>query len=200
MQDEIRSKKNCGWHNGYSFIKWGIWFFIIGVFLGFGVMIHYLLGSAYDNTQAFLSNITLWFGSPLMFSSGFLQIGGLGMAIIGTLCLLIGKYRDRDLTTATTRSANSTTTYYPEHKCASLSLCNIGLIALILTGYIGYYVIDYFWPGFYYTPINAGKNLWLILQGLSVLIYIIGIIIETGCIMKCKDGICHDTSHRGDRV
>ena len=45
---------------------------------------------------------------------------------------------------------------------AALWLCAAGLIATFLTGYVGYIVINAIWPSFYYTPIKAGKNIWLI--------------------------------------
>lgn len=187
MQNEIRCSTTHGWHTGLGFVKWGLWFFIIGVILGFGVLIHYLVGSAYDNSQYFLSNITLWFGSPLVLSSGFLQVGGLAMAIVGALCAMVSKCCP-ETTTTTSDVAGCRT-----HKRAALILCNIGLIALIITGYIGYYIIDYIWPGFYYAPIQAGKNLWLILQGLSIVVYIIGFIIATCCLSRCKRDVTLNT-------
>lgn len=186
MQNEASCKHNHDCHTGFCFVKWGLWFFIIGVILGFGVLIHYLVGSSYDNTPYFLSNITLWFGSPLALSTGFLQVGGLAMALIGGLCIMVSKCAEA--------SAMGSTAHCPTHKGAPLALCIIGLFALILTGYLGYFVIDYFWPGFYYTPIMAGKNLWLILQGLSIIVYIIGIIIETNCLAKCKRCVVSNTT------
>lgn len=45
------------------------------------------------------------------------------------------------------------------------AICVWALIAIFLTGYVGYFVVDiFFWPGFYYLPIKAGKNVWLALQ------------------------------------
>lgn len=60
---------------------------------------------------------------------------------------------------------------------AALWLCAAGLIATFLTGCVGYIVINAIWPSFYYTPIKAGKNIWLIAQGLSTLLYLIGIVL-----------------------
>ena len=60
---------------------------------------------------------------------------------------------------------------------AALRLCAAGLIATFLTGYVGYIVINAIWPSFYYTPIKAGKNIWLIAQGLSILLYLIGVVL-----------------------
>ena len=60
---------------------------------------------------------------------------------------------------------------------AALWLCAAGLIATFLTGYVGYIVINAIWPSFYYTPIKAGTNIWLIAQGLSTLLYLIGVVL-----------------------
>lgn len=197
MHEDIKYNNDCCWHTGCCFIKSGLWFFIIGIILGFGVLVHYLMGSAYDNSPVFLSNITLWFGSPLMLSVGYLQIGGLAMALLGMLhcwkasCSVRGIDRDvetgrtTDTVTGKTTTANvacSTT----DKKSPSFMLCNAGLIALIITGFIGYYIIDWIWPGFYYAPIQIAKNIWLVLQGLSILLYLIGVIIATGSCCKHK--------------
>ena len=45
------------------------------------------------------------------------------------------------------------------------------------TGYVGYTVINAIWPSFYYTPIKAGTNIWLIAQELSTLLYLIGVVL-----------------------
>ena len=68
----------------------------------------------------------------------------------------------------------------------SLALCTFGLIAEFLTGYPGYFVINHFWPSFYYTPIQAGKNLWLALQGLSIAFYIAGMVFAFGAIRRAS--------------
>jgi len=185
MQEELRLKNNATWSHGYQFVKWGLWFFIVGIIIGFGVLIHYLVGSRYVTSGLFLTNITLWFGSPLSLSASFLQIGGLGMAIVGALYLYISKYPS-DACASDINKGTVDVSACVTHKHASLTLCNLGLILLFILGYIGYFVIDFFWPSFYYTPIAAGKNLWLILQGLCIVVYVIGIIIATNCLCKCK--------------
>ena len=63
---------------------------------------------------------------------------------------------------------------------AALWLCAAGLIATFLTGYVGYIVINAIWPSFYYTPIKAGTNIWLIAQGLSTLLYL-----SASCLHTC---------------
>jgi len=59
---------------------------------------------------------------------------------------------------------------------ASLWLCVAGLIAVFLTGYVGYFVVDRIWPAYYYTPVAAGKNTWLIAQALSIALYWLGLL------------------------
>jgi hypothetical protein len=172
---------------GFRLVNAGMWYFIIGIILGFGVLIHYLVGSHYDNTDRFLSNITLWFGSPLSLSSAYLQLGGLGMAIAGIACHIVHCH-----------TTNEETNTCMKKKGCSLALCHIGMIALLITGYIGYFIIDMIWPGFYYTPISAGKNLWLILQGLSILIYVIGLICTCCCLCKCCKS-CHERPNNNVR-
>lgn len=64
---------------------------------------------------------------------------------------------------------------------ASRAICVWALIAIFLAGYVGYFVIDIFlWPGFYYLPIKAGKNVWLALQLACMVAYMVGVIIASG--------------------
>lgn len=186
MQEEVRKNQNETWNAahccslGNCYVKWGLGFFILGLIFGFGVLIHYLVGSSYENSSFFLTNMSLWFGSPLSLSVTYLQLGGLAMAIIGATCHVCGRCCGVNAT------AEKTTTCPSSYKRkGGLTLCKIGLIALFITGYIGYFAIDYIWPGFYYTPVQAGKNLWLILQGLSILCFTIGVIIATCYICCC---------------
>ena len=191
MEDDYKND-HC-FHTGCCFVKSGLWFFIIGMILGFGVLLHYIMGSSYETSQMFLSNITLWFGSPLMLSVGYLQLGGLSMAILGMLHCWKAKCRTHCVETSnTTSNAPANNVYAADSSCCSkskktaLTLCYIGMIALIITGYIGYFTIDWIWPGFYYLPIMIGKNVWLVLQGLSILIFLVGFIMATCCCCKHK--------------
>lgn len=196
----MENKCDSKWYCAYKYIKWGMGFFVFGLLVGFGVLIHYLNGSDYPTTTDFLSNITLWFGSPLVLSSGYLQVGGLAMAIVGVIKLIKAKCccgngcgSCGNTTSGHVHTSNcppncgSGSTYYAEgsyrHRSSvSLILCVVGLIALFIVGWIGYFIIDAIWPGFYYAPIDAGKNLWLILQGLSLLCFWFGIL---GAICHC---------------
>lgn len=178
---------NHMWCTGAKFVKWGLGWFIFGMFFGLGVLIHYLVGSTWNTTATFLSNVTLWFGSPLAYSAGFIQAAGIAMTAIGAAFLALAGC----CTSKTTTNGCCDSSCCLSHKSTSLTACNLGLILLFITGYIGYFIIDAIWPGFYYTPIAAGKNLWLILQGLSVLIFWIGVILTSRCFCRCKrDGVC----------
>ncbi len=186
MEEDYKSD-HC-FHTGCCFVKGGLWFFIIGVILGFGVLLQYIVGSSYDTSQMFLSNITLWFGSPLTLSVAYLQLGGLAMAILGILHCWKAKCHahcvEKSNNAANNACATSSSCCSGSQKTA-LVLCYIGMIALAITGYLGYFTIDWIWPGFYYLPIMIGKNLWLVLQGLSILVFLVGVIIAT-CCCRCK--------------
>lgn len=177
MEEDLRLK-NSHWCCGVKFMKWGIGFFVLGLFLSFGIFIYYLMGSRWNVAPQFLNNITLWFGSPLSLSTSYVLLGGLGMAAIGGVHLWLSSMCQESKTT-------TYDTHYTHHKHGILGLCIFGLFALILTGYIGYFIIDAIWPGFYYAPYYAGKNLWLVLQGLSLFCYFIGIISAYNCACKC---------------
>jgi hypothetical protein len=49
---------------GIRFAKWGLGFFIFGVFLSFGIIAHYCVGSRWPNGTLFMQNITLWWACP----------------------------------------------------------------------------------------------------------------------------------------
>ena len=50
------------------------------------------------------------------------------------------------------------------------------IFAVFLTGYIGYFVVDKIWPSFYYAPVAAGKNVWLLAQACAIGLYWLGLI------------------------
>jgi hypothetical protein len=55
-------------------------------------------------------------------------------------------------------------------------LCDFSLIAIFLTGYIGYFVVDKVWPSFYYAPVTDGKNVWLFLQLGCMFLFAAGVV------------------------
>jgi len=67
--------------------------------------------------------------------------------------------------------------YAERRDYAALWLCIAGLLAVFLTGYLGYFVVNAIWTSFYYAPVTAGKNVWLAAQGLSITLYVIGIVL-----------------------
>ena len=110
---------------GAKFIHWGLALFIFGLVIGYGPLAHYLHGAFEETGEAFLKNMTLWFGCPWTLAVYTVQVGSLGMVAIGCVYLNLPtdelEAEQRDL--------------------AALWLCAAGLIAIFLTGYIGYFVV-----------------------------------------------------------
>ena len=59
----------------------------------------------------------------------------------------------------------------------ALSLCTFALIAIFLTGYVGYFAVDRIWPTFYYSVIKDGKDVWLLMQLACMVAYAIGVLL-----------------------
>ena len=147
---------------GWSFANWGLGLFVTGFVTGFIPILHYIPGAvAGDVGPAFLKNVTLWWGCPAVLAELTLKTGGLGMTAIG-LCYL-----------AAARQGASTS--ISSHERIAPTLCAYGLIAELVTAGAGYVICNLFWPNFYFEPVQAGKNLWLVLQGLSILVYVVGL-------------------------
>src|SRR5215813_11860636 len=125
---------------GVSFIRWGLGLLVFGIFIGFGIIGHYIIGAQYDTGHAFMENVTLWFACPWTLSVYAVQAGAAGMILVGTMYIALGR-------------AFSISSQYGQ---IGLWLCIAGLIAVFLTGYVGYFVVDKIWPTFYYTPVPAG--------------------------------------------
>jgi hypothetical protein len=147
---------------GWTFIRWGLGLFITGFAVGFIPILHYMVGAQQgDVGPVFLKNVTLWWGCPAVLAEMTLKIGSLGMLAIG-LCYL-----------ATIRQGVSPNVSSLER--ITPKLCAYGLIAELVTAGVGFYVGNKIWPNFYFEPVQAGKNLWLAAQGLSILVYFVGI-------------------------
>jgi hypothetical protein len=54
-------------------------------------------------------------------------------------------------------------------------LCAYGLIAELVTAGAGYAICVYIWGNFYFGATDPGKNVWLIGQGLSIAVYVVGL-------------------------
>jgi hypothetical protein len=145
---------------GVQFIRWGLGLLVFGIFIGFGIIGHYVIGANHDTGDMFMKNVTLWFACPWTLAVYAVQAGSLGMIVIGTVYLALGR----------------TFPVLSRDGQAGLWLCIAGLIAVFLTGYVGYFVVDRIWPSFYYTPIPDGKNAWLIAQAISISLYWLGVV------------------------
>jgi hypothetical protein len=147
---------------GWNFIHWGLGLFITGFVVGFIPILHYMHGAvAGDVGPAFLKNMTLWWGCPAILAELTLKTGALGMIAIG-LC-----YR------ATIRQGASES--ISSHERIALTLCAYGLIAELVTAGVGYVVCNLLWPNFYFAAVREGIIAWLVPQGLSVAVYLVGV-------------------------
>ncbi|MBK5356773.1 hypothetical protein JFU37_30460 [Pseudomonas sp. TH41] len=147
---------------GWTFIRWGLGLFITGFAVGFIPILHYMVGAQQgDVGPVFLKNVTLWWGCPAVLAEMTLKTGSLGMLAIG-LCYL-----------ATIRQGAAHSVSGLERIAAKL--CAYGLIAELVAAGVGFYVGNKIWPNFYFEPVQVGKNLWLAAQGLSILVYFVGI-------------------------
>jgi hypothetical protein len=146
---------------GARFAKWGLGLFVFGVFLTFGIIAHYCAGSRWPNGQLFMQNITLWWACPWTLSVAAVQAGGLGMVALGL---------SRMLAASISRDPG-------DHGSAALVLCIVGLLGVFAIGYPGYFVFDAIWPSFYYSPVAAGKNVWLLSQALFIALYFAGMVL-----------------------
>lgn len=144
---------------GAGFAKWGLGLFLFGVFLSFGIITHYCIGSRWPNGELFMQNITLWWACPWTLSVAAIQAGGLGMVALG-LTDMIGARLSGDRRNTTS--------------ALSLLMCIVGLLGVFTVGYAGYFVFDAIWPSFYYSPIAGAKNAWLLGQASFIAIYFLG--------------------------
>ena len=145
---------------GARFTKWGLGLFIFGVFLVFGIIGHYCSGARWPTGEQFLKNVTLWYACPWTLSVAAVQAGGLGMVALGLAQIVAARAAPHGAV-----GEGSTT---------PLWLCVVGLLGVFAVGYPGYFVFDAIWPSFYYSPIAAGKNAWLLWQGAFIGLYFVG--------------------------
>ncbi len=147
---------------GWKFIRWGLGLFITGFVVGFIPILHYMVGAQAGGVgPVFLKNVTLWWGCPAVLAEMTLKIGSLGMLAIGLSYL------------AAVRQGASPSISGNER--IAPTLCAVGLIAELVTAGVGYVVGNKIWPNFYFEPVQAGKNMWLALQGLSILVFTVGV-------------------------
>ena len=145
---------------GVRFAKWGLGFFVFGLFLTFGIIGHYCVGASADAGELFRRNVTLWWACPWTLSVAIVQGGGLGMVALGLTLLSAAR--------GATEAAGDRLAFW---------LCTLGLLGVFAVGYPGYFVFNSIWPNFYYTPDIAGKNAWLLGQTLFFAVYFTGVIL-----------------------
>jgi|SRR5262249_10196151 len=74
-------------------------------------------------------------------------------------------------------------------KITALTLCTLSLLAIFLTGFVGYFVVDRFWSAFYYAPIKDGKNVWLFRQLACMVLYAAGVFLAFSGIYRTSHAI-----------
>lgn len=145
---------------GGHFIRSGFSALFLGFVMSVGMVMHYVVGSRWDNGHVFMQNITLWWACPWTLSTAVVLGGALCMIVIGTVHTSLGRYAAvADVGAATTTARR---------------ICLLSLVAIFLTGYVGYFAVDTVWPSFYYTPISTGKNVWLFMQLACIVLFALG--------------------------
>jgi len=97
------------------------------------------------------------------------------MIVIGTVHTSLGRYAGVDDVGAATTTARW--------------LCLLSLVAIFVTGYLGYFVVDAIWPRFYYEPVAQGKNVWLFLQLGCIVLFAIGAVVAFTDIHRASHAI-----------
>ena len=157
---------------GARFAKWGLGFFVFGMFLTFGVIGHYCAGASADVGELFRRNVTLWWACPWTLSVAIVQGGGLGMVALGLSSLVAGR-----------AGASEGGSFLP------LTLCILGLLGVFAVGYPGYFVFNSVWPDFYYRYDAAGKNAWLLGQAFFFAIYFAGIVLAFNTVRRALNAV-----------
>jgi hypothetical protein len=157
---------------GTRYIRWGLGLFIFGLVTGYGPWLHYMHGALEEVQEAFLKNVTLWFGCPWTLPIYVTQLGGLSMVVIGLCYLAFGRDGAMGSISGAERSGPV--------------LCAVGIIAEFVFGFPLYFAVNAVWPNFYYTPVQAGRWTWLGTQGVCILIYVIGVICAYGGIKRAS--------------
>jgi hypothetical protein len=147
--------------NSGRFMQAGFWLLQLGFLMSFGMGLHYVVGAQSPNGGQLLKKVTLWYACPWTLSTAVVLGGALGMMAVGALYAILGQ--------------QAQALHVEGIEKAAVPLCTIALIAMFLAGYVGYFVVDARWPIFYYTPLTAGKNVWLSLQLACMVLYAVGV-------------------------
>jgi hypothetical protein len=163
---------------GWKFVRGGLMLFLVGFLTGFVPLLHYWHGAvAGDVGPLFLKNMTLWWGCPAVLAELTLKAGSLGMIAIGVTYLMLA--RDGSTTPASSRERGAVT------------WCYYGLIAELVTAAVFYVVCNMIWPNFYFTPVQDGKNLWLLVQAISIGVYVYGVHVAVTSLRKATPRLAH---------
>ena len=160
---------------GARFTKWGLGLFIFGVFLTFGIVAHYCSGARWPTGEVFKQNITLWWACPWTLSVAAVQAGGLGMVAMGLSRLLAARL--------------SPNNHASTEGSLALILCIAGLLGVFAVGYPGYFVFDAVWPSFFYSPVGAGKNAWLLAQAFFIAVYFAGAVLMFNTVRRALNAV-----------
>ena len=160
---------------GARFIRSGFWLLLLALLMSGGMVLHYVVGVPYPTGHELMGNATLWWACPWTLSTAVVFGGALCMIAIGAVHATLGRYPRTD-------DAGAGPT-------AGLRICVLSLIAMFLTGYVGYFLVDAVWPSFYYTPVTAGKNLWLLLQLGCMVLFALGVAIVFADIRRASHEI-----------
>lgn len=155
---------------GGKFVRAGFWLALLGFVMSFGMVLHYVVGAQYDTGAQFLKNVTLWYACPWTLSTAVVLGGAFGMIAIGAVYAVFGRV------TAPQPAGSG--------EGIGLWLCTLGLIAIFLTGYVGYFVVDSVWSEFYYAPVTTGKNVWLFMQRGCMAVFALGVMLAFGGIRR----------------
>ena len=155
---------------GAKFIRRGFGLFVFGLVIGYVPMAHYMHGSFETVGEAFLKNVTLWWGCAWTLAIYVTQVGSLAMIVIG-LCYVV-LARDGAMTSIT------------EAERMAPALCAGGIIAEVVAGFAGYYAVLAVWPNFYYGPVRQGIWVWLGFQAVCIAIYVAGVMFAYGGIKR----------------
>ncbi|KRB53369.1 hypothetical protein ASE04_29635 [Rhizobium sp. Root708] len=158
---------------GIKYVRWGFGLFVFGLVIGFVPLAHYMHGSFEPVGEAFLKNVTLWWGCAFTLAVYIAQLGSLAMIVIG-LCYIV-----------LTRDGAATSVQAGER--IAPALCAIGILAEFIAGFAGYYAVAAIWPNFYYLPVAEGKVTWLALQAVCIAIYLLGVICAYGGIRRAAE-------------
>jgi len=135
---------------------------------------HYCHGAQWPTGgELFMKNITLWWACPCTLSVAAIQAGGLGMVALGLTRMVAVRVSPGDGA--------------EEGRSVTFHLCIVGLLGVFAVGYAGYFVFDAIWRSFYYSPIPARKNAWLLSQTLFIAVYFAGAIAAFSDVRRALD-------------